>query len=178
MCAQPRPPLDAASAKPKPTEREIDDEIARTVTRARDDREKGQPDTVEAGTSRPQDVCRVLIVEDDPDLREMMCLLLAHEGFEPAAARDGLEALDLLRSHKVEPAVIVLDIMMPRMDGEQFLREQAVDPSIRDIPVVLLTAAPCEQLDVNAAAILRKPCDYDALVSAIRTHCAAPRRRP
>ena len=102
--------------------------------------------------TRPKDDCSVLIVEDDPDLREMMCLLLAHEGFKPVAARDGAEALERLRSHRVEPEVIVLDLMMPRMNGEQFIKELAPDPSLRAIPVVVLTAMRSERVERAAGA--------------------------
>lgn len=116
----------------------------------------------------------VLIVEDDADLREMMSLFLVQEGFEPVAARDGREALELLRAGEVQPEVIVLDWMMPRMDGKQFMQERALDPAVEVIPVVVLTAAPLEGLSVDAAAILLKPCDFGALGSAIRR--AAPRR--
>ena len=122
------------------------------------------------GVTRPKDDCSVLIVEDDPDLREMMCLLLTLEGFTPVATRDGVEALERLRSHEVQPDVIVLDLMMPRMSGAQFMRELARDPAVPSIPVVVLTAVPPEQITGEAAAVLRKPCDYDALLAAVRTH--------
>jgi DNA-binding response OmpR family regulator len=104
-----------------------------------------------------------------------MCLFLIHEGFKPVVARDGREALELLRAGEVQPEVIVLDWMMPRMDGKHFMQERALDPAVQVIPVVVVTAAPLEGLAVDAAAILPKPCDFDALGSAIR-RCAAPRR--
>ena len=82
-----------------------------------------------------------------------------------------MEALDRLRSHQVQPDVILLDLMMPRMDGEQFIKELARDPSLQAIAVVVLTAVPSERVE-RAAAVLRKPFDYDALLDAIRTHTA------
>ena len=103
--------------------------------------------------SGPKNDRSVLIVEDDADLREMMCLLLALEGFKPVAARDGVEALERSRSHQVEPGVIVLDLMMPRMNGEQFIKELAPDPSLHAIPVVVLTAAPSERVERTAAVL-------------------------
>lgn len=115
--------------------------------------------------------CPVLIVEDDDDLRQMMVALLALEGFEPEAARDGEQALSMLRSQARRPCVIVLDMMMPRMDGWEFCRQRALDPSIGDIPVIVLSAAPAERLQVSAAAVLPKPFDYDRLLRTIRTHC-------
>ena len=82
-----------------------------------------------------------------------------------------MEALERLRSHEVQPEVIVLDLMMPRMDGQQFIKELARDPSVQAIPVVVLTAAPPEQVE-RAAAVLRKPCDYAALLNAIRARAS------
>jgi CheY-like chemotaxis protein len=115
--------------------------------------------------------CSVLIVEDDPELRHMMVQMLALEGFEPESAGDGLEALQMLRAPGPHPHVIVLDMMMPRMDGWEFCREQRRDPRLAHIPVVVLSAAPREWLQIPAAAVLSKPFDYDRLLAAIRTNC-------
>ncbi|MGE0451866.1 MAG: response regulator [Vicinamibacterales bacterium] len=115
--------------------------------------------------------CSVLIVEDDDDLRQMMVALLALEGFEPEAACDGAEALTMLRSDSRRPCVIVLDMMMPRMDGWEFCRQRALDPSIGDIPIIILSAAPTERLQIPVAAVLPKPFDYDRLLRTIRSHC-------
>jgi CheY-like chemotaxis protein len=114
---------------------------------------------------------RVLIVEDDADLREMMCLLLAHEGFEAEAVGDGAAALDRLRSAAPRPQLILLDLMMPRMDGWQFCREKASDPSLADIPVIVLSAVRRERTEEFAAMVLPKPLDFEALLSAVRSHC-------
>src|SRR5436190_10082583 len=103
---------------------------------------------------------RVLIVEDDADLREMMCLLLAYEGFDVEAARDGVEALERLRSAAPRPQLILLDLMMPRMDGWEFCRKLAGEPGLEKIPVVVLSAVPYRHL--HATAVLPKPVDYDA----------------
>jgi CheY-like chemotaxis protein len=119
----------------------------------------------------PERGCPVLIVEDDPDLREMMCLLLEGEGFEPEAACDGADALHRLRSEGVQPDVVVLDLMMPRMDGEEFLQQQARDPALADIPVVVLSASARINTDLPAAAVLSKPLNYDMLVETLRAHC-------
>jgi two-component system response regulator MprA len=116
--------------------------------------------------------CRILVVEDDADLREMMARLLEFEGFDPVVAFDGQDAWEQLQASDPQPHVIVLDMMMPRMDGWAFRNRQASDPSVRDIPVVVLSAAPREQLTgVIAAAILLKPFNYDRLVAAVREHC-------
>lgn len=116
--------------------------------------------------------CPVLVVEDDQDLREMMVQLLAYEGFDPTCACDGVEALARLHEAGPPPHVIVLDMMMPRMDGWTFRRIQEADPALADIPVVILSAAPRDRLErVHAAAIIQKPMDYDRLVEAVRANC-------
>jgi CheY-like chemotaxis protein len=115
--------------------------------------------------------CPVLVVEDDEGLREMMVAMLALEGFEPDAACDGLDALDHLRSQERRPHVIVLDMMMPRMDGWEFCRLRENDPVLHDIPVVVLSAAPADRLKVPVQAVVPKPFDYDSLLTTIRAHC-------
>ena len=102
----------------------------------------------------------------------MMVQLLAYEGFDPTAACDGVEALARLHEAGPPPHVIVLDMMMPRMDGWTFRRIQEADPALADIPVVVLSAAPRDRLErVHAAAILQKPMDYDRLLEAVRANC-------
>ena len=115
--------------------------------------------------------CRVLVVEDDADLREMMAQILTLEGFEAETATDGADALTQLQAPGRYPDVILLDMMMPRMDGWEFCREQRRDPALAHIPVVVLSAAPREWLQISAAAVLSKPFDYDRLLAAIRINC-------
>jgi CheY-like chemotaxis protein len=113
----------------------------------------------------------VLVVEDDADLREMMVQMLALEGFDPASAVDGLDALEKLRTSACQPHVILLDMMMPRMNGWEFCRQRALDAAVRKIPVVVLSAAPRDSITVDAAAFIPKPFDYQTLLSTIRKHC-------
>jgi two-component system, chemotaxis family, chemotaxis protein CheY len=82
----------------------------------------------------------ILVIEDDPDVRSALTELLASEGYEVAATADGGEALDTLRGG-LRPSVIVLDLMMPRVDGWDFRRAQLEDPVLATVPVVLVTAA-------------------------------------
>jgi CheY-like chemotaxis protein len=87
-----------------------------------------------------QDVApQVLVVEDDAPIREALCAVLRDDGYAVAEAGDGQEALEFLRTHPT-PRVILLDLMMPVMDGWTFLREQAADPALAGIPVVVITA--------------------------------------
>lgn len=82
----------------------------------------------------------VLVIEDDPDVRNALAELLASEGYQVSASADGAEALDTLRGG-LRPSVIVLDLMMPKVDGWDFRRAQLEDPALAAVPVVLLTAS-------------------------------------
>jgi CheY-like chemotaxis protein len=115
--------------------------------------------------------CPVLIVEDDADLREMMAQLLMLEGFAAAAVANGREALAYLRTNAA-PGVILLDLMMPVMDGWEFRREQKRDSEMADVPVIVLSALDqARAADVAADAFLKKPLDFDRLLELVREHC-------
>jgi CheY-like chemotaxis protein len=115
--------------------------------------------------------CPVLIVEDDADLREMMAQLLALEGFHTAAVANGREALEYLH-HGRAPDVILLDLMMPVMDGWEFRRHQQADPALAGVPVIVLSALDQSRTaDVSAQAFLKKPLDFDRLLELVRAYC-------
>jgi CheY-like chemotaxis protein len=115
--------------------------------------------------------CPVLIVEDDDDLREMMAQLLSLEGFQAAAVANGQEALEYLRQGTA-PDLILLDMMMPVMDGWEFRRRQKSDPSMAEVPVIVLSALDQGRItDISAEAILKKPLDFDRLLELVRTYC-------
>ena len=116
---------------------------------------------------------KVLIVDDDSDIREALTDALTDHGFDVAAASDGRDALDWLRQNPA-PCLILLDWMMPRCDGLTFRTEQKQDPSLAEIPVVLLTAD--FQLDqkrkaLDAMAHLSKPVSLDNLLNVVRRCC-------
>jgi CheY-like chemotaxis protein len=119
---------------------------------------------------------RVLVVDDDPDLREMMAQLLALEGFDASTAANGRDALDRLDAGPI-PQVILLDLMMPVMDGRQFLKECRRIPACAGIPVIVLSAASDRAPVVKADAIFKKPLDFGRLVDTVR-HYASPGQRP
>ncbi|MQA30893.1 MAG: response regulator [Luteitalea sp.] len=113
---------------------------------------------------------RILIVDDDPGLREMMAMALAEEGFDTDLAGNGEDALERARARP--PCVIVLDMMMPVMDGWMFRAHQRYDPILSSIPVVILTAVPVARLKrVGAAAALQKPFDHQLFISTVHAHC-------
>jgi CheY-like chemotaxis protein len=115
--------------------------------------------------------CPILVVEDDPELRDMMATLLAVEGYEPTTAANGREALEQLRAG-FAPHVILLDLMMPIMNGWEFRAEQQRDPQLAGIPVVIVTAlAVNHRQPLGAEAILTKPLDFERLLAVVRAHC-------
>ena len=117
--------------------------------------------------------CPVLIVEDDADLREMMAQLLTLEGYRTEAVANGREALKYLHEgHR--PDLILLDLMMPIMDGWEFRKRQQDDPTLADLPVVVLTALDQAQAradDLDGVDFLKKPLDFDRLLELVRRHC-------
>jgi CheY-like chemotaxis protein len=114
----------------------------------------------------------VLIVEDDPDTREMLTSFLQLEGFQTETASNGREALDRLTGG-VDAAVIVLDLMMPVMDGWQFRRRQVEDARLAKIPTIVVSAAGRDRMaQISADAYLAKPIDMDELLSRVTQFCA------
>ena len=115
----------------------------------------------------------VLIVEDDADLREMMAQLLTLEGYQIETVANGREALEYLNDAP-RPDVILLDLMMPIMNGWQFRSAQKEDPALAAIPVVVISAAvPDHAPPIDANAYMRKPLDLDRLLTTVRTFCRA-----
>jgi two-component system, chemotaxis family, chemotaxis protein CheY len=121
--------------------------------------------------SDPRSHCPVLIVEDDDDLREMMAHMLTIEGYDAATVANGREALEYLQNAE-PPRLILLDLMMPVMDGWEFRRQQKADPEIAPVPVIVLSALDeARASNVDAAAFLKKPLDFDRLLELVREHC-------
>jgi CheY-like chemotaxis protein len=115
----------------------------------------------------------ILLVEDDPSTRDAMALALELQGYNVVTAADGQQALDHLRGDG-RPCVILLDLMMPIVDGWAFRRQQQLDPSLASIPVVVVSAdgsVPQKAAALGAADYLQKPVDVDQLVAAVRRHC-------
>lgn len=123
---------------------------------------------MQANPGRP-----VLVVEDDAQIRDVIEELLRMEGYPSQCATDGAQAIALVRSG-VRPSVILLDSMMPRMNGEQFLKVRGADPDLAAIPVYLISAS--GNLDetterYRVEGFLRKPFDPDRLLEIVRRHC-------
>jgi len=109
----------------------------------------------------------LLIVEDDTDIREALAGLLEMEGFHVIGCPNGREGLDWLRKSP-KPDLILLDLMMPVMDGWQFRVVQKDDPELAIIPVIAVSAdSTAKAAAIDAEAYLKKPVDYDTLVETI-----------
>lgn len=112
----------------------------------------------------------ILLVEDDEIVRRAIQMVLEWEGFHVKCAVNGQEALDRLRGG-YRPSLILLDIMMPVLDGEQFRRLQLSDPSLASIPVIVVSAAGFAE-SVQAAHHVRKPFEVQDLLSLIHEQVA------
>lgn len=122
-------------------------------------------------TAQPasREMHRILIVDDDPDIREALKELLADRGFSVLAASNGVEALKLLRTNSAPPSIILLDVMMPVMDGYGFLEERRRDPLLSSIPVAIITAGHGVDLARlgGTMPVLYKPIDVRELMIAL-----------
>ncbi len=112
---------------------------------------------------------RIMVVDDDVDLRECLGECLLDEGYEVVCVDSGQQALDWLhRSPTQLPQLILLDLMMPRMNGWQFRREQLDEPDLAGIPVIVMTASRnLRENPVEADLILFKPVTLDDLLGQI-----------
>ncbi|NVJ02779.1 response regulator [Myxococcus sp. SDU36] len=112
----------------------------------------------------------VLVVDDDADIREAVQDILSFEGYAVAQAANGQEALALLSGpHALRPCLILLDLMMPVMDGEEFVGRLQQEQRLAELPIILVTASGRAQLP-GVRAILKKPFDMDVLLSAVGEH--------
>jgi CheY-like chemotaxis protein len=108
----------------------------------------------------------ILLIEDDADLADAIVEVLQNEGYRVSYASDGKDALALL-SNSSPPELILLDLMMPNMNGWEFRAAQLRDPVLAKIPVVVLSATGERFRPIDAAMVLRKPVTLEALLSAL-----------
>jgi CheY-like chemotaxis protein len=126
---------------------------------------------------------KVLVVDDELDMRVFMTTLLETSGFKPIAAEDGHQGLEAARKNK--PSLIIMDVMMPRESGVHFYRELKKDPLLRDIPIIMVSALSKKTffhsqnvLDEyegvtmpEPAAYIEKPPEVEELLAAVQNAC-------
>ena len=125
-------------------------------------------------TERTVQMPRVLVVDDDPDMAAICSLVLQSEGYDTDVARNGAEAYDRLSREGVD--VVLLDVMMPVLDGITVCKMVKRDPRTKDLPVIIMTASESlrEEARVSCAdAVISKPFDIDHLIETVNHFAAA-----
>ena len=115
----------------------------------------------------------VLLAEDDIGIREAIASILRNEEYEVVTACDGQEALEVLRAGPA-PALILLDLVMPIRSGWEVAAQLQADPSLSEIPVVVLSGVSDVHQQVGALGVdgyLRKPVDLDILLQVVKSYC-------
>ena len=116
---------------------------------------------------------KILVVDDEPDVVDLITHALGDEGFEVLGAYDGISALDMVETER--PDLVLLDIMMPMMSGYEVCEQLKANPQTQGIPVVLFSSAHAPQaraqsMKVGAVALIEKPFFPAELVAQVRRH--------
>lgn len=114
---------------------------------------------------------RILLIEDDDLLREGLKQVLEEDGCHVWTAADGSAAMDLVRDGEISPCLILLDLMMPGMNGWDFLQLQGRHPALSKIPIAVASAYPFAEKEVAPGIVLRKPFSPARLKQMITDHC-------
>ena len=117
----------------------------------------------------------VLIVEDEDSIRENLQLLFELDGYAVLTASNGKEGLEQLR-HAPPPCFVLLDLMMPVMNGEEFLKAKAAEESLASIPVCVFSGMANVPDLRGAATVLRKPLDLDRLLNLVQHYCGSSKK--
>jgi two-component system response regulator CpxR len=117
----------------------------------------------------------ILIVDDDSDIREILSETLEDEGFQVVTAANGLEAIRVVQSMLTPPFAILLDLMMPIMDGYTFLEQRQASPTLASIPVAVVTAGHrVDRSRLANAPVIPKPIDIAKLLGVLGDFSARP----
>jgi CheY-like chemotaxis protein len=119
--------------------------------------------------------CRkILVVEDDEDIRSGLIEVLAFEGYEAVAAQNGMEAFELLRNREENPCLMLTDLTMPKMGGWELINLLAAHKPAFNFPIVIMTASEDRETHVNVKQTIRKPFDFNVLIKMLQKHCGNP----
>jgi DNA-binding response OmpR family regulator len=122
----------------------------------------------------------ILVVDDESDIRDLLAFYLRHQGYEVVTACNGCDALTCLQQRSELPELIVLDVMMPVMNGMEFRHAQRQDSALAAIPVAVMSAASNVQDHVPLLAAdtyLAKPIDFATLLATVEHYCGKCRMR-
>jgi two-component system chemotaxis response regulator CheY len=117
-----------------------------------------------------QRVKTVLVVEDTEDLRELFIDVLADAGYTARGAENGRDALDAIAAMPEKPCLVLLDMMMPVMDGAEFLNAIHANPQLAALPVVVVSAATTKP-PAGVRKVMKKPIAMDALLNVVSEFC-------
>ncbi|NBX76999.1 MAG: response regulator [Proteobacteria bacterium] len=111
----------------------------------------------------------VLVVEDDPDIRELLKVALEMEGYTVETAQNGQEAWDFLNGSNPKPALMIIDLMMPVMDGWKLLELKGLSSDFKDIPAMIVSATSDKKIPIpdKNQVVLKKPFDLKVFLSAV-----------
>jgi two-component system, chemotaxis family, chemotaxis protein CheY len=115
----------------------------------------------------------VLVVDDNPDIREAIVALLQINGFAAVGAENGKRALDYLQRNEQAPCAILLDLMMPVMDGVEFRRRQLAKKIATHVPIIVVSAYGqlTRARSLQVQDYISKPIDFDHLLAVVKQHC-------
>ena len=119
---------------------------------------------------------RVMVVDDEDVLAEMLASLIEEMGLKSLVATNGEAALEILATGREPPALIISDVMMPRMNGLELARTLKCDPRLKDVPIILMSAAGRPIDNQWADGFIHKPFDLNVLASTIERHLNQRRR--
>lgn len=113
---------------------------------------------------------KTLVIEDDKAIRDSLKFVLEFEGYKVFTAANGKEGIDLLLKIP-RPCLILLDLMMPVMNGWEFIETMGKNTTLSNIPVIVVSAFTERAKDINAKAIMKKPVDIFELLNIVKEHC-------
>ena len=115
----------------------------------------------------------VLIVDDDEDIRDVVKMSLELEGYDTITANHGLDGLERLKHMAEQPCLVLLDLMMPVMDGWEFVRNIERDHVLSDIPIAVVSAFSEKAATLKGKVFLKKPIDLESLLQLVKRYCHA-----
>jgi CheY-like chemotaxis protein len=112
-------------------------------------------------------IAPVLLVEDDPDTRSALCLLLESEGYTVVGAKDAQSALEQLEDG-LRPSVVLVDLLLPDGSGWDVMKHLDQEAHLKSVPIILISGMPKDDVRILADAVFKKPVDYPNLLATIR----------